>query len=169
MKIKTAIRRIREYGAGGGLRTPADFAWAGVPLEKKSLGDGAFREVFKVKDCPLVVKFPLSECGYESDDGIPRDYSSGIRHSAIEMKKIVRLRRFKWMRRFLPEVYYYDRKHGIIVMRHYEGMDGADFESAGAHFVKMLIKKATGVTIADYGDCNVGLRGNKLILLDLGY
>jgi len=171
MRLQTAIARIRKYKPV----TPTDFRWAGVPLEKEALGAGTFREAVKVKDCPLIVKFPLSEEGNSSadiPDDYPPDFSSGIRHSALEMKKITRLRRFKWMRRFLPEVYYYDRRHGIIVMRFYEEIKGA-FGVANSKFVETLLKRCTGVFLTDYGECNVGAGGTEAgpvpILLDLGY
>jgi hypothetical protein len=157
MNIRTAIARIRKAKP----TTPGEFAQAGVPLEKKAIGAGTFREVVKVKDCELVVKFPLAE----EDD----DYSYGIRHSALEMKKLERLAQFKWMHRFLPKVYYYDCGHGIIVMRFYEETGDEEFAVANRKFVHALLKRCTGVTISDYGECNVGLRGVDLVLIDIGY
>lgn len=164
MKIKTAISRIRAY-------KPVNlegFVWAGVPLEKKPIGTGAFREVLQVKDCPLVVKFPLAE-GLEDDD-LP-DFRSSVRHSALEMKKLERLTKFKWMRRFLPKVYYYDRKHGIIVMQFYEDFDYDSFYGcASAEFVRTLIRRSTGVMISDYGPDNVRRgKDDQLVLIDCGY
>jgi hypothetical protein len=159
MKLQTAIARIHKAKPV----TPSDFAGAGVPLEKAAIGTGAFREVVKVEGCPLVVKFPL-DCGSYSQDGL-----AGIAHSALEMKKLKRLRRFRWMRKFLPKVYYYDRKHGIIVMRHYELMTKSNF-LFDAKLVYALIKHSTGVNISDYTWGNAGISNRGFpILLDCGY
>ena len=160
MRLQTAIARIRKYKP----TTPDEFRAAGVPLGG-CLGTGAFREVVKVKGCDLVVKFPLQE----GCDAIP-DYHEGVDHSALEMRKLARLKKFKWMRRFLPKVYYCDCKHGIIVMRYYELITKHKF-LFDTKFVYTLIKRSTGVSISDYTWGNVGKTGRNdtPVLIDCGY
>ena len=155
MNVRTAIAHIYKHKP----TTPDEFRAAGVPLGKH-LGAGVFREVLKVKGCPLVVKFPLDANW---------DCHEGVDHSALEMKKLARLKKFKWMRRFLPKIYYYDRKHGIIVMRYYELMTKHEF-LFDIQFVRALIKHSTGVNISDYTWGNVG-KGWKdcPVMIDCGY
>ena len=164
MRLQTAIARIRKYKP----TTPDEFRAAGVPLGGM-LGCGAFREVLEVRDCPLVVKFPLNE-GEPDDDTHKENFHEGIMHSALEMKKLKRLNSFVWIRRFLPKVYYYDRKHGIIVMRYYKLMTKHEF-LFDTKFVYTLIKRSTGVSISDYTWGNVGKMGRNdtPVLIDCGY
>jgi hypothetical protein len=163
MQIKTALSRIRKYRP----TTPKDFAWAGVPLEDKALGTGAFREVVKVKDCDLVVKFPLNEPEF----GKLYNYRWGKLHSTAEVKKIARLSKLPWMRKYLPKIYYHDHKSGVLVMRYYPPFTGKySLLGATGILIRDLFKRATGENMCDYGAENVHDRGDmEAVIIDWGY
>ena len=164
MHIRTAIRRIKKYRP----TTPAEFAWAGVPLyETKPVGAGVFREVLGVVDLPLVVKFPIS-------DGKDGNISDGRRHTNEEVCRINKLSGFPKMRKFLPKIYYHDPKAGVVVMRWYPDYD-KDYEEEDmlGHMIQRLVYDMTGVMLSDVHTGNVrshnGKHGGRTILIDLGY
>ena len=132
-KIRRAIRLIKKHRP----RTPEGFAAAGVPLEKEALGAGVFREGIKVDGLPLVVKFPL----YDSNG-----FHDGIRHSRIEIGKIARLRKFKWMRKYLPKVWYYGQAGRNRRNQFYTTYnDGdSDFDNATGKLIQHLLKRRDG-------------------------
>lgn len=155
MNLATAIRRIKRFKP----RTFEDFGKAGIPFGK-NLGGGVFREAYQIKDLPLVVKFPIE------DDGID--------HSRDEMRKIKKFSKFKFLRKYLPKVYYYDRQSGVIVMKFYEDFeDCGDACDAVGTLAGELIKRLTGVSMVDIHSENVRVRDTykppRLVFCDLGY
>ena len=154
--IAQIVKRCEAYRP----RTAVEFRRRVAPLF--ALSYGAFREVYKVNRLPVVVKFPSS--------------NDGRRHSQIEMSKLRRLQKIKWMQRFLPTVYYYCPATGVIVMRYYRGANKTQFNQITSDLIRTLFKRATGVQIADYHDGNVRLApdrkvsyGPRAILIDIGY
>lgn len=167
MNITQAIRQIRLHRP----RTPEQFTTAGVPLEKRAIGSGVFREVVKVAGLPLVVKFPLNE-----GRALNPNYREGIAHSQSEVRKINRLKKLRWMRKYLPKVYYYERASGVLVMHWYPSFNEntCDFEDATARFVGVLFRHATGTSMIDYHSGNacrgVDNQGDTYpVLIDFGY
>ena len=161
MNTRTAIRRIQKFKP----TTPAEFKKAGVPLGRL-VGAGVFREVVRVKDCDLVVKFPLDDGGY-------RD---GKIHTTVELRKLKKLAQYPWMRKYLPKVYYHDPKSGVLVMKFYPEFGDEDDQIDGlGNLIRTLIRRTTGVDIADIHSENVrnGTRHEAIkylpILVDVGY
>lgn len=156
MNIKTAIRRIKKHRP----KTYEDFAEAGVPLEIESLGEGVFRVVYRAHKLPLVVKFPLAGDG---DD-----------HTRSEVRRIKALSKYPKMRKYLPKVYYYDSRAGIVVMKYYPPMDWHLHEDASlGRLAQNLVKDLTGMSLDDIHAGNVttdtGQSNGRPIFLDLGY
>ena len=156
MNVKSAIRLIKKHRP----RTPEDFHKLG--LKFRYLGAGVFREAVEIKGIPLVVKFPLYDEGYRH----------GKIHSTVEIRKIKRLNRYKYLRPYLPKVYYHDRKSGILVMHKYEKFSRRyDQCNALGDMITDLIFQLTGITVCDiYGDnVKMGRTRNSAVLVDLGY
>ena len=155
--IARALKKIREARP----RTHKDFKAIGLPL--RWIGTGAFRECCEVLNCDLVVKFPL-----------PRKKGvSGKRHTATEMARLKRLRKHRVMLPHLPEVFYYDKTHGIIVMRKYPKYDSfEDQADAMGQMIQRLIYAVTRVKCQDIHTENVRKRRMNhegAVLIDLGY
>lgn len=150
--ISRVVRRIRALKP----KTIRELRAAGIAA--RLLGTGAFRNGYKIRNCDLVVKFPLSEFG--------------VTHSAHEMGRLRRLRRIKVLDRFLPEVYYYDKKSGVIVMKHYAAF--RDFEEqadAMGNMIEKLIFRIARVKCTDIHTENIrqGRYPNaRAVLVDLG-
>jgi len=161
--VRTAIRRIRKYKP----TTPEEFARIGVPLSRH-VEAGAFREVMKARDLPLVLKFPLWN---GSVDG----YRYGKCHSTTEVKRIKRLNKFPFMRKYLPKIYYHDRKSGMLMMRWYDNFE--DSEDAYFSLGKMaaeMIYRLTGIKLIDIHDDNTRTPDphceySRTVLIDIGY
>lgn len=156
INIKTAIRRIKKHRP----KTYEDFAEAGVPLEIESLGEGVFRVVYRAHKLPLVVKFPLAGDG---DD-----------HTRSEVRRIKALSKYPKMRKYLPKVYYYDSRAGIVVMKYYPPMDKGLIKDASLErLAQNLVKDLTGMLLGDIHAGNVttdtGQSNGRPIFLDLGY
>ena len=155
MNIKTAIRRIKKHRP----KTYEDFAKAGVPLEIESLGEGVFRVVYKAHKLPLVVKFSLW-----GDDKC---------HTHSEMRRIKALSKYPKMRKYLPKVYYYDARGGIVVMKYYPPMNKNSKDAPLERLAQSLVKDLTGMLLGDIHAGNVttdtGRSDGRPIFLDLGY
>jgi hypothetical protein len=69
------------------------------------VGEGAFRNVYKVRNQPVVVKFSCGE--------------SSLSHTLQELKAFLRMKKSSILRKHVPKIYYADKNTGLIVMRHY--------------------------------------------------
>jgi hypothetical protein len=168
--VRTAVKRIRKFSP----KTPFDFAKIGVPLKTKAEGAGVFREAVRARDLSLCVKFPL--CDGKMPASGNDDYHEGKWHTTTEVKRIERLRKFPFMRKYLPKIYYHDRKSGVLVMRWYEAFDN-DFNAycSLGNMAADLMYRLTGVKTIDIHGGNTRTsnpnRGEKgrTILIDMGY
>jgi hypothetical protein len=143
-----------------------------LPLEDKPLGDGLFREVYKIKGQPLVAKFPL----YSIEDEDSAHARDAKMHTTMEVRKITKLSKTRWMRKYLPKIYYHDRKSGIVVMHYHPPFrESEESYTALGRLVTELLKRQFGVTIGDIWEPNIGRRDpasgyNPLaVLIDAGY
>jgi hypothetical protein len=131
------------------------------------LGTGMFRSGYKVRHTDLVIKFPIREG--KDDNG-----SEGIQHSTQEMRRLRRLKKAGTLNQFLPEVLYYDKKSGVIMMRYYPEFDGYEEQAdAMGKMVGKLIYRIARVRCTDIHTENVrkgrwdGLK--NAVIIDLGY
>jgi len=122
------------------------------------LGKGLFRTGYKVKGCDLVIKFP----GCEVED---------LWHSRQEVRRLNRLKKAGVLREFLPEIFFYDKKTGVIAMRYYR--EFVNFEKqadAMGRMIQKLIYRLTRVKCTDIHTENVRSRNIRdAVLIDLGY
>jgi hypothetical protein len=160
ISISVALRKIRAHKP----TSPAEFKKIGLPL--RWLKSGVFRESLRVINCDLVVKFPLAV-------GRSRYTGEGKRHTRTEISRWRRLRRYRFMHRYLPTIYYHDKASGTLVMSYHPKF--ADFEKqvdALGEFIQKLILQATGVRTTDLHGDNVHERAPKAkraVIIDLGY
>lgn len=121
------------------------------------LGKGLFRMGYKIRNCDLVIKFPMGE--------------EGRRHSAQEIRHVKRLKKDRTLTRFLPEIFYYSKKSGVILMRYYPQF--RDFEEqadALGRLIGRLIYRVTRVPCTDVHTENVRQGPfERAIIIDLGY
>src|SRR5216684_6048992 len=97
--IRPTVAKIRTIQP----RSVEELRAAGV--EMRLLGKGLFRKGYKIKNCDLVIKFPIGE--------------EGKIHTRDEVRRLKRLKKDVILKRFLPEVFYYNKKSGVILMRYY--------------------------------------------------
>ena len=147
-------------------RTPKEARAAGIKM--RLLGTGMFRAGYKVRNTDLVIKFPVLT-GKNDDDP-----SEGIQHSVQEIRRLRRLKKAGTLNQFLPEVLYYDKKSGVIMMRYYPEFDGYEEQAdAMGKMVGKLIYRIAGVRCTDIHTENVrkgrwdGLK--NAVIIDLGY
>jgi hypothetical protein len=136
---------------------PADFKAAGIRL--RYIDEGAFRQVYKVSGCPLVVKFPLDK--------------DGIQHSVSEIRRIRQLGRIKELVPHLPKIHYFDRKSGVLVTHFYpRPKNDAETVELLGKVIKKLVSRIARVGMSDIHADNVRKhRGDWMsaIFTDLGY
>jgi hypothetical protein len=85
-------------------------------IKCKLISGGAFRNVYKILTVPLVIKFPNCDEGKE--------------HTLNEVKavkKINRLRKYKKLRQFMPEIYH-SNASGVILMHNYTVLEAFTYE-----------------------------------------
>jgi ribosomal 50S subunit-associated protein YjgA (DUF615 family) len=78
-------------------------------LKLQALGSGLYRRVYVIRGYDLVVKFNAGE-----DDG---------EHAAQEVKTVWRVLRYKKyasIRKYMPKIYYFDKKTGTTLVKKYE-------------------------------------------------
>lgn len=135
-------------------------------LHLHPIGGGSFRNVFTVGDLPLVAKFKATQTSM-----------SDKQHTQNEMRKIKKLQRIKWMKKYLPRVYYYNPKTSLVIMEYIDDSaprDGDSAEEQREHGVwrmlEELIRRATQVKVDDLDIHNVRFdqSTNRLKLIDLG-
>jgi 5-methylthioribose kinase len=101
----------------------------GLRLRDISDANGAFRVVYKINGLDLVVKVPY--------------FDSGILHSKAEIKalsRINRLKKYKIIREYMPDVYYANTKTGIIVMRYYKPLKYTKINIAAVSILYSLVE-----------------------------
>ena len=158
MSTAKALRLIRQNKPV----TPKQ--WADLGFKFQFLGHGVFREVCRIKGTDLVVKSPLAEGNL--------DYSEGITHSKAEMNRLGRLTRIDVLKPHLPTVYYYDAKHGQIVMKYYPPINEKEKVKLLGKVVRSLVSKLAGVSMSDIHEDNIRQKRSDwqvCVFTDLGY
>jgi hypothetical protein len=153
-----ALRLIRQNKPV----TPED--WKALGFKFQYLGAGVFREVCRIKGTDLVVKSPLHIGN--------KDYSDGIAHSKAEMNRLGRLARIDVLKPHLPTVYWYDAKHGQIVMKYYPAIPQLQKVELLGKVVRSLVSKLAGVAMSDIHDDNIRQKRadwRVCVFTDLGY
>lgn len=131
------------------------------------VGSGAFRAVYRIKDTNLVIKFP-------------DPYENGEYHSREENRMIEKLYQYKVLRSYLPKIFYFERKSGVIVMEYYDKY--SDRKAENPHSMRTygnitwervliikLIKRLTGEYFGDLYNANLRLDKNKHVkFVDMG-
>jgi hypothetical protein len=126
-----------------------------------------FRSAYRIKDTNLVIKFP------DPDE-------SGEWHSRAEVKTIGRLYKYKVLRSYLPKIFYFDRRSGVVVMEYYDKY--SDRKAGNPHPMRTygditwervliinLIKRLTGEDFGDLYNANLRLDKNKHVkFVDMG-
>lgn len=160
-QIEAAILKIREQKPGN------VGAFRQIGLKLKKLGQGMFREAYQIVDLPLVVKFPK----WQESDG-EASMRSGKLHSTVEVRKIGKLRKSRWMKKYVPEVHYHDRKTGVLVVSlHSKFTSSYNRTGAMGRLITEMIVRHFGINVGDIHAANVG-RGKgqtDAVLIDLGY
>ena len=133
-------------------------------------GSGAFRDVYILKGTGLVVK-------------IPQDSWSTVDHSQNELKwyvKIMTTKKYKVLKNYMPEIYYYDYENGVILMKEYAQFFNdkrlKDFwnkvsslgEVFNDLFNQLLCKKREWRDFDNSGNIGWDASNSKLVVLDLG-
>ena len=156
ISIKYALKKIRANRPG----SPSDFRRIGLPV--RYLNTGLFRAVCKIINCDLVVKFPRQV-----------DLSLGRSHSAAELQRVKRLKSSRVLQPALPEIPYFDKVSGILVMRYYPRYTSHEEQAdAMGAFIQRLIFAHTRIRTSDLHSENVHKRrvnNDGAVLIDLGY
>ncbi len=167
--IKQVVSRFTRYRPAN-----ADQAirWCHVPLQY--IKSGAFRHVFQIIGLPLVVKFPYCEDDQLLEDGNPDPdrIAMGVQHSKREMKALERIlssvRKYTYLHKYMPTVYYSNQRTGVIVMHKYTGLPNSSKSNDISEAIRRDIQDIFA-TAGDIHSYNLGKdeRGN-VVVFDLG-
>lgn len=156
--VSVAIRKIRTH------KPTSPKAFKAIGLTLRWIESGVFRETCRIINCDLVVKFPLIE---------KKTAVEGRRHTRTEIARIGRLAKHRWMRPYLPTIYWHDKQSGTLVMSYHPPFtDHEDQVDALGKFVQLLLRKSTGVRSTDLHSENIHKKRenwNIVTLIDLGY
>jgi hypothetical protein len=142
-------------------------------LTLKFLGDGGFREVFKIVGTSLVIKVPIQE---EEMRMLGQQYShTPVVHAKTEWKyrkKVLREKKYEFFRPYMPALHCLIPATGITLSDYYKPLSHASrrFDAE----IDQIIGKLAGIGVMD-GDVdktkkdNYGIdRDGKLRIIDLG-
>ena len=150
--VPVALRKIRTTKP----TTPKEFR--NIGLELRFLKSGLFRETYRVKNCDLVVKMPL--------------VNEKRHHTDSEIRRIKRLSRYRFMRPYLPTVFYHDTVSGTMVMSYHPPFEDHEQQvDALGKLIQTLIYKSTGVCCSDLHSENTHQKkpDKGVVIIDLGY
>src|SRR6266705_5037212 len=158
-KVSRILRQVRTHNPA----RPEEFRARGIRLQK--LGTGAFRTVYRIVDSPLVVKFPMPGT----------DFTVNKIHTRTELARIRKFRRFRWMRKYLPRVYYSNSVTGVSIIEFID--DKQQMMNRGSmstsqqqrmqgvcDMVQELIYRLTGTKMTDITDDNVRVDQKRRIV-----
>lgn len=166
--IPTIVKRLTEHRP----KNEDEIKALGIPLWY--LGEGAFRTGYKVKGVPLVIKVPMCDC--------PEHYErcalecSGPNHSRIEYKvyqRIMKKRKYRALRGFLPRVHYFDDRTGIIAVQYYKPMSNTLGNQKLCDMIDQFIRQTLSIGGAvDMKPENIGIEikddAHQFKILDMG-
>jgi hypothetical protein len=122
---------------------------------------GAYRKVYRINGLPLVIKEPKDK--------------SCRKHARAEYKTIQRILRYKKyarLTRYMPEVYYFNEKTGLMLMHYYRPLPKR--YKCIARLLDVIVE-LTWPYAMDQNECdvhggNVALTEDNLpVIIDLGY
>ena len=107
--IKNVIKLFKKHN-------PSKSEVKELGLTLKMIGKGLFRKAYRVNDLPLILKTPRHGCAHP-------DYDSEMYHMKQEVERIrdiKKSRRFRPFRRYLPDILYFNKDTGVLLMPEYE-------------------------------------------------
>jgi hypothetical protein len=150
--------------------TRAGFDELDLHLEK--IGEGIFRNVYRVGDYPIVVKIPKIHIHVNEAWNDP---TNPLGHAQKEINWLTQIEKdsdhFAHLRRYVPEVYYWNAQAGVICTKLYvkRRKGGRIYKREEAIIVHMF-RDTLNLQSADYGHNNLmrDERDNPVVV-DLGY
>lgn len=148
--------------------TPRKLRAAGFKVDAPLKG-GKFRQTFPVPDAGAVLKIPRP---YHAMLGDP-PWMNPVRHSLVEIDTVERIRTqvgLRHLRKYTAEIYYADRRSGLILMKAYHPRPRGLHLNREESLLVDIFRESLGKWTADYGLNNL-LRDDDLtpIVVDLGY
>ncbi len=133
-------------------------------LKLKKIGDGVYRQVYKIEGVPLVVKIP-------GGDAFPVGCRRHARSEYRTVKRIHRYKKFAQLRKYMPRIYYFDNKSGLMLMHYYSVPK--KYKIAISNLLSLVVKLIwpnTASSECDVHGANIGMdENNQPVLIDLGY
>lgn len=123
MRISAQLKKLIKVAKRTDVRSRKDFKKAGFRL--REINSGCFRTVYKVKGLPVVIKIPMTSC----------------HHGAAEYRrtqKYIRLKRYTVLRRYVPNIYHYNRKTGITIMHYYNPVPNTNYYTVMIDFIRKM-------------------------------
>ena len=168
-RTQWCLRRIRKHQPKNLLETSQ------LGMTCVYVGEGAFRNAYRIAETTLLIKFPLIESFHKR--GLNGQYVTyrtddmdGKYHTRAEMRKIKALRKFKCLRSHIPTVYYYNGRDGVIVTKYLKKATQTDWAYNVGPLLSGVIKELTGITLEDIFGENVRKNHKEqLVVVDLGY
>lgn len=128
---------------------PTDIGHLGGLAQFQRLGGGVYRESYEILNLDMVIKFPK----YANDKNM-------IEHSVFEMramKKVLASKvRYLALQRYVPKVFYFDKRTGVIVMEKLQKVQWTETD-----FVTNLLKDIMPHKSSD--DVGVGNMGKTAV------
>jgi hypothetical protein len=105
MTLKKIISKMKQYQP-----MFADEFERMIGPELQDIESGCFREVFRITGTNTIIKFPLQ-------DETGKCCITHSRREIRRIKQIMRNKKYKHIRRYVPKMHYYDYTNGILIMQ----------------------------------------------------
>jgi 5-methylthioribose kinase len=131
-----------------------------------NVGSGLFRSAYRIDKSSIVVKLPKTDS--QGSEG----WESGVGHAREEFKKINKIQKtgkYAPLVRYLPHIYYFDKKTGIMIMPLYYPYRTYKERQLVSTFLSNLVYDLHGGD-GDIHSANVAsTEYGEPVLIDLGY
>ena len=168
MSLKSTIRLLNAYKPS----SLKEIKELGLRLRKISNDESLYRDVYKVVGIPMVLKIPHQEGTYNE---CPVSDAEARTHAFNECKAILRINQYKKyesLRKFMPKLYYFDQKNGIIALHFYQPFNfPEEAKRVIARLVKGFVDAICPLDDNDvhYDNIAVGDKYYNPVIIDLGY
>jgi 5-methylthioribose kinase len=137
----------------------------------RKCGQGAFRRVYAVRNLDVVIKIPYA-CTNWWRSCAPAP-SEGVKHARLEYKawlRVMTMGRYRALKRYMPDIWYYDSRSGIVIMERYRKARASFFVTHIGCFIENIIEDLFNLKWElDLGADNLGIdRYGNFRLIDLG-
>lgn len=133
-KIQAIVELFKKHKP----TTAKEIRKLGIKMHK--ITSGAFRDVYVFNDLPLVVKIPRTNWEHTPNENLEHAQDEIKAYKAVFKKKAL-----KALRPFMPQFYYMDYKHGVVLAEKYRRLSESRVTNIIQNLFGQLLEELTAL------------------------